>query len=77
MNAKEKAVELVEKFRLHASHPIEENETNYYHQKQCALIAVDEMIKQNGELYLNGIDKDYYTKKNSELFELKSEIEKL
>jgi len=46
--------------------------------KQCALIAVDEMIEQNGELYLSGhLDRDVYTKRNGELFEIKSEIEKL
>ena len=45
--------------------------------KQRALIAIDEMIEQNGELYLKGIAKEYYLKKNSELFEVKTEIEKI
>ena len=45
--------------------------------KQCALIAVDEMIVQNGELYLNGLDGDYYKEKNSFLFAVKQEIENL
>ena len=45
--------------------------------KECALIAVDELIIQNGELYLNGLNGVYYTKKNNFLFELKQEIKKL
>ena len=47
------------------------------HAKVCALIAVEEMIIQNGELYLNGLDGDYYREKNNFLFEIKNEIEKL
>jgi hypothetical protein len=35
------------------------------------------MIIQNGELFLNGLDNDYYKKKNAFLFEVKQEIEKL
>ena len=48
--------------------------------KQCASIAVDEMIIQNGELYLNSLgDKTikFYIEKNAYLFELKQEIENL
>lgn len=45
--------------------------------KRCALITVDEMIIQNGELYLNGLDSSYYRQKNAYLFEVKQEIEKL
>jgi hypothetical protein len=45
--------------------------------KQCALIAVYELIIQNGELYLNGLNGAYYTEKNNFLFEVKQEIEKL
>jgi hypothetical protein len=45
--------------------------------KQCALIAVDEMIIQNGELFLNGLDGNYYRKKNAFLFEVKLELENL
>jgi hypothetical protein len=48
-----------------------------YTDRQCALIAVDEMIIQNGELYLNGLDGDYYKEKNSFLFAVKQEIENL
>lgn len=49
--------------------------------KQCALIAVDELIKQNGELYLIGVSDEklltHYRITNSFLFEVKQEIEKL
>jgi hypothetical protein len=45
--------------------------------KACAIIAVDEMIIQNGELYLNGLDGNYYREKNTFLFEVKQEIENL
>jgi hypothetical protein len=73
MTPKEKAEELFEKF----NNP----DTKYYpyvhNAQQCALIAVDEMIIQNGELYLNGLDGDYYRKKNAFLFEVKQELHKL
>ena len=45
--------------------------------KQCALICVNEMIEQNGELYLKGIDEKYYREKNAYLFGVKQEIQKL
>jgi hypothetical protein len=48
--------------------------------KQCALIAVDEMIVQNGDIYLAMLgDKanKYYVRMNSYLFEVKQELEKL
>lgn len=48
--------------------------------KQCALIAVDALIEQNGELYLFKSCENtmnYYRQKNAELFEVKTEIEKL
>lgn len=46
--------------------------------KQCAIIAIDEMIIQNGEAnLLFKIDKDYYQEVNCYLFQVKQEIEKL
>jgi len=47
--------------------------------RQCAIIAINELIEQNGELYLLSIPdiKAFYKRKNAELFELKTEIEKL
>jgi len=70
MTAKEKAKELY--FKMHSQEHIISKEA-----KQCAIIAVDEMIIQNGELYLNGLDGIYYREKNSYLFEVKQEIENL
>jgi DNA-binding protein H-NS len=74
----EKAKELVEKFTDI------ENEYNEYSDfkqaKQCALIAVDELIQQNGELYLFSLGEktiEYYKKQNAFLFDVKSEIKKL
>lgn len=67
MTPKEKAKQLVDKMSF---------EVCKTDAKQCALIAVDEMIIQNGELYLNGLDSSYYREKNAYLFEVKQEIEK-
>ena len=47
---------------------------------ECALIAVDEMIVQNGDIYLAMLgDKanEYYVRMNSYLFEVKQELENL
>ena len=87
MTAKEKAEELVNKFiDLEYPHPTWSNikETcsySYEMAKECALICVDEMIKLNGEYYLQNkdskVDYSYYCKVNGELFEVKQEIEKL
>ena len=73
MTPKEKAEELFEKF----NNPDTTYHPYVHNAQQCALIAVDEMIIQNGELYLNGLDGDYYRKKNAFLFEVKQELEKL
>jgi hypothetical protein len=81
MTPKEKAKELVEKFKdLVMIDYRGDEEPIFKLQKQCALIAVDEMIIQNGELYLNSLgDKtiDFYREKNTYLFGVKQEIEKL
>lgn len=50
------------------------------HAKQCALMEVNALIEQNGELYLFKSCENtmnYYRQKNAELFELKTEIEKI
>jgi hypothetical protein len=73
MTPKEKAEELFEKF----NNPDTTHHPYVHNAQQCTLIAVDEMIIQNGELFLNGLDGDYYRKKNAFLFEVKQEIEKL
>lgn len=82
MTPKEKANELVSKYFKYLNYEF----GDYVHDlkdtqaKQCALIAVDDMIIQNGEIYLMQFGEkaiDYYRAKNSYLFEVKQEIEKL
>jgi len=87
MTPKEKAKELVAKFNK--TIPIDTNnvpnlsaikKSYERHNKECALISVDEMIEQNGELYLNSLgDKTiaFYKAKNAYLFEVKQEINNL
>ena len=91
-NAKEKAKELYSQFFCATPQPYTESNiqglrfqdwdkewTKNTAKKYC-LIAVDEMIKQNGELYLSDLGEkaiEYYKEKNAYLFEVKSEIEKL
>jgi hypothetical protein len=70
LNASEKAKELIEKF-------FDIGLISYSKSKQCALIQINALIIQNGELYLNGLDGTYYRQKNRYLFDVKSEIEKL
>ena len=76
MTPKEKAKELVEKMYVVHSHSA--SDITYYFVKECALIAVDEMIKELEEL-LEGDERtsvgvyylwEYYK-------EVKQEIEKL
>jgi len=52
-------------------------DSNYETAKRCAIFSVDELIIQNGDLYLVGLDGRYYREKNNFLFKVKSEIEKL
>jgi len=63
MEAKEKARELVEKFSNVAL-------LDSYEAKQCALIAVDEILKANKVWYEDSIPYKYWN-------EVKKEIEKL
>jgi hypothetical protein len=67
MTTKGKALELFDKYY--------EVTNNYYEAKQCALIAVDEIIEMYNEINVNG-----FLKPNSIGFildEIKKEIEKL
>jgi len=85
MNEAEKiADELIEKF-YPVLGGIEPKDWEYFHKetaKQCAIICCDEMIKQNGEIYLtinSVVNPDmiaHYRKVNAYLFEVKSIIEK-
>jgi hypothetical protein len=52
MTSKQKAIELVDKFKLSFSGVISADENWEYLAKQCALIAVDEMINQFEQLEL-------------------------
>lgn len=45
MDAKEKALELVNKFHQHSKG--QTDEVRWIHAKQCAIIAVDEMIEMD------------------------------
>jgi len=67
MEAKEKAKQLVEKFKLEPIKPL--CIMHPQHSKQCALIAVDEIINECGDRWL--FSKCDYWK------EVKNEIEKL
>jgi hypothetical protein len=67
MTPKEKAEELLNKFSM----PIDGHKNIYY--KQCALIAVDEIISEYGTYYKVNIDDKYV----SYWQEVKQEIEKL
>jgi uncharacterized protein YxeA len=72
MTAKEKAKELVEKYFYLFSLELE-NTIADYEAKQCALIAVDEILKEYGTYYkveVNGKYVSYWQ-------EVKKEIEKL
>tara|TARA_R110000868_G_scaffold132299_1_gene342969 strand:- start:1669 stop:1911 length:243 start_codon:yes stop_codon:yes gene_type:complete len=80
MNAKEKADELIDKMYYVGRYDDKEDYNPamaWERAKQCALMAVDEMIIQNGELYLLGLAKDYYIEKNAYLFDVKSELQSL
>jgi hypothetical protein len=72
MNPKEKAIELVSKFRNEFQWVEKDHNVDLYRDtKQCALIAVDELIKQQDK-YNNGTfyPSNYWS-------EVKAEIEKL
>lgn len=79
MNSKEKAKDLVE----HYAETIDPivfgvlQERNWKLAKKCALIAIDEMIILNGELYLKSPELkviEFYKEQNAYLFEVKQEI---
>jgi hypothetical protein len=71
MKSKEKAIELVEKFRTHTYN----GEDNQYSEnaKRCALIAVDEIIEEVRDY----CDTNFHQERFNFWQEVKSEIEKL
>lgn len=80
MTAKEKAIELVNKFESIDTYVMTTRHDRTV-PKRCALIAVDEMIELNGNMYISITNNEetvsYYKKQNSFLFEVKQEIVKL
>jgi hypothetical protein len=72
MTPKEKAEELVKK--MYAAHSNSASDITLMFAKECALIAVDEMIVLTGEIAHTA--DEYYLNRN-ELLEIKQEIEKL
>ena len=76
MKAEEKALELFNKM-YNVDCDDDTDGMQYGHAKKCALIAVEEMIVQNGDIHLAMVgDKvnEYYVKMNSYLFKVKQEI---
>jgi len=76
MTPKEKAEELVDKFMDYTGFEINENNnmSNVFSAKQCALIAADEILKEIDDHFLqryDAVDRYYYYK------EVKQEIENL
>lgn len=71
MTAKDKAIELVDKY-FTACHKSSDLELSWKVCKQCAIIAVDEMLDFRNGMYINerGLLHQY-------LLDIKTEIEKL
>ena len=79
MTNKEKAKELVDRFKK-LDTTFDGVDILHHDDKQCALLCVDEMIKQNGKYnLLNGgeLTKTIYNEEQIDLFEIKKEINKL
>jgi hypothetical protein len=71
MTAKEKAKELIDKFTIDLRPFSEYGHWDEYQGKQCALICVDEIEKQEGILL------EYYNYSSEYWQEVKKEIEQL
>jgi len=65
MTAKEKAKELVEKYLPHST-----GNSNNNAAKQCALIAVDEILSANQIWYADSVPSRYWQKVKNELNQL-------
>jgi hypothetical protein len=75
MTPKEKAKELVEKFRNEFNWVEKDHNVDLYRDtRQCALIAVDELIEA---ISFNMYDEDSYNQEENYWQEVKQEIEKL
>ena len=74
MTAAEKAKELVDKFRNEFTWVEKDHNVDLYRDaKQCALIAVDELIKE----VVDDKESEYMSLKDIYWMEVKKEIEKL
>jgi hypothetical protein len=79
MTPKEKAEELVHKFKKYSYYPTTNDDVLFVNQlnfnaKQCALIAVDEMLNE----YPSQVPKDSYEmERHLYWIEVKNELEKL
>jgi hypothetical protein len=74
MTPQQKALQLIEKFENYSFMDIDKRISSFNSAKQCALIAVDEMIVLIGEIAHTA--DEYYLNRN-ELLEIKQEIENL
>jgi len=80
MTSKEKAIEILSKINgQNLTLDMWQKASDYAKKdlKRKGMVVIDELIIQNGELYLSGLDGTYYREKNNFLFKVKSEIEKL
>ncbi len=77
MTPKEKAEELINKFKNYAYTNVfsYREESNLHNSKQCALIAANEMLEELDHLAFD--DFDYGTSKMMYWVEVKREIEKI
>lgn len=75
MNAKEKAIELIDKFNPYAlDSASDKSRSGEYNAKLCALICVDEIIKEFGTYYKIPSKGNKYT---SYWLDVKQEIQNL
>ena len=75
MTPKDKAKELVDKFIDYAYHwdegfPLPKEYTPIWNAKQCALVCIDEILKNDDRMYLGSNDINYWE-------QVKQEINKL
>jgi hypothetical protein len=67
MTPKEKAEELVDKFENYSFMDIDARISSFESAKQCALIAVDEILKNNIILFEDVLNDQYWTNVKQEI----------
>jgi hypothetical protein len=75
MKPKEKAEELIDKFENYSFMDIDKKISSFNSAKQCALIAVDEILEEFDHFPFN--DDEYLTNNRQYWEQVKQEIEKL